>query len=91
MNKLIAVSVALLVAGCNTPMKLIAPEAKVISVPPDYYNCPVETKFPNTAKLTNKEVGSLILKLHKNNVTCKNSLDSIKTYLDNAQATVDKR
>lgn len=89
--KYFVVATGLVVAGCSTPVKLIAPEAKVVSVPPDYYNCPVETRFPDPSKLTNKEVGSLILKLHKNNVTCKNSLDSIKIYLDNAQATVNKR
>lgn len=89
--KKFVVAIGLVVAGCSTPVKLIAPEARVIAVPPDYYNCPVETKFPNTNNLTNKQVGSLILKLHQNNVTCKNSLDSIKQYLDNAQATVNKR
>lgn len=77
---------ALVLAGCShTPVKLLVPEAKVVEVPPDFYNCPVETNFPNSKKLTNAQVGSLLLKLQQNNMTCANSLNNIKEFLAEAE------
>ena len=79
----------LLLTGCSqTAVQLIAPEYKIIKAPDTLYNCPVETKFPKADTLTNKQVGALILKLQKNNVTCKNSADAVKKFYDDAEKTV---
>jgi hypothetical protein len=40
--------------------------------------------------LTDQEVGSLILKLQKNNMICKNSLDSLHQFYDDAEKTIGK-
>ena len=91
MNKIVVCCAALLLAGCGTAPKLIAPEYKVVTVPDDLYQCPVEKKFPDSRGLTNQQVGALILKLQKNNMTCKNSLDNIKSYLAEAEAKISKK
>jgi hypothetical protein len=72
-------------------MKLISPEYKVVKVPNELYNCPIEKQFPKSNKLTNEQVGQVILKLQKNNMTCKNSLDSIHQYLEEAETKTSKK
>ena len=92
MKKIALISSMLFLAGCaSSPIKLIAPEYKVVKVPNELYNCPIEKQFPNTVKLTNEQVGQLILKLQKNNMTCKNSLDAIHEYLNEAEAKTSKK
>ncbi len=79
----------LLLAACqHTQVALIAPEYKIVKAPDDLYKCPTVTKFPKDETLTDQEVGSLILKLQNNNVTCKRSLESIKQFYDDAEKTI---
>ena len=88
MKKIILLS-TLLLGGCaSDPIKLISPEYKVVKIPQDFYNCPVTTKFPKTEDLTNQQVGSLLLSSQQNNIKCKNSLDNIKKYMDEAEKSV---
>ena len=92
MKNIILISSIIFLTGCaSTPVKLIAPEYKVVKVPDELYNCPIEKQFPKSNKLTNEQVGQVILKLQKNNMTCKNSLDSIHQYLDEAEAKTSKK
>lgn len=82
----------LLLTGCSqTAVQLLAPEYKIVKAPDEMYNCPVETKFPKADTLTNKQVGALILKLQKNNMTCKQQLDAVKQFYDDAEKTVNEQ
>lgn len=80
-----------LLAGCQSELHFIAPEYKIVKAPDDLYVCPVEKKFPKADTLTDQQVGTLILKLQRNNVTCKNSIDSIKKFYDDAEKTVSEK
>jgi hypothetical protein len=92
MKKLLLIVPLVLLTACqHTQVSLIAPEYKVVKAPDSLYNCPIETKFPKPDTLTDKQVGSLILKLQKNNMTCKNSLDSLHQFYDNAEKTVQAK
>ena len=82
------ISLLLLTACQHTQVALIAPEYKIVKAPDDLYRCPTVTKFPRDETLTDQEVGSLILKLQNNNVTCRRSLDSIKQFYDEAEKTI---
>lgn len=83
---------SLFLGGCaSSPIKLIAPEYKVVSPPESLYNCPQLKNFGNSDQLTNEQVGQIILKLQKNNMTCKNSLDNIKSYVEQAKQTIEKK
>lgn len=79
----------LLLGGCsNESVKLLSPEYKIVKIPESLYECPTVKKFPDADKLTNQQVGSLLIKVQKNNIICKNSLDGIKKYMEEAEATV---
>jgi hypothetical protein len=93
MKKFIAISAFVLLSGCGTTeqLKLIAPEYKIVKPPEEMYNCPVVTKFPKTDKMTNEQVGTLLLNTQQNNITCKNSLDNIKKYMNQAEEAIQKK
>lgn len=92
MNRIVAVISLLVLTGCSTPtVKLIAPEYKVVSPPESLYNCPQLKNFSNYDRLTNEQVGQLILKLQKNNMICKDSLNNIRKYMDDARANINNK
>jgi hypothetical protein len=90
MKKLLLLSCVLL-AGCQTPVHLVSTEYKVVKAPDELYNCPVLKRFPNYETLTDQEVGTLIVKLQRNNLTCRSSVDSIKKFYDDAEKTVSTK
>ena len=82
----------LLLTGCSqTAVQLLAPEYKIVKAPDDLYNCPIETKFPNPDTLTNKQAGNLLLKIQTNNSICKNNMNSLKQFYDDAEKTVNEQ
>ena len=82
----------LLLTGCSqTSVQLLAPEYKIVKAPDDLYNCPIETKFPNPDTLTNKQAGNLLLKIQTNNSICKNNMNSLKQFYDDAEKTVNEQ
>ena len=90
MKKILIISLLLLTACQHSSVSLIAPEYKIVKVPDSLYNCPIVTNFPKPETLTDQQVGSLILKLHNNNMTCKSSMDSLHKFNDDAEKTVSK-
>lgn len=91
-NILVPVIALFILSGCSTPtVKLLAPEYKIVSPPESLFNCPKLTKFDNYTQLTNEQVGQIILKLQKNNMICKDSLDNIRKYIDDAKQEVENK
>ena len=91
MKKFFIFTVSLLVlSGCQTA-NLITPEYKIIKAPDSLYNCPVEKSFPKVDSLTDKDVGNLLLKLQRNNVICKNSLNAVHTLYIDAEKTINDK
>lgn len=85
MKKLLVLS--LLLAGCQstaTPTKL-----KVITPPDEMYDCPIKKQWPNWQKLNDTDVAKTIIELYKNNTRCKNSVDAIRKYLDDAKTQIE--
>lgn len=81
---LIALSL-LFITGCNDTRQVVT-TYKYMVVHPDeaMYYCPVLTKFPDWKTLTDAQVAKTVLTLHKNNLTCKSSIESIRKYLNEA-------
>lgn len=89
--KKIIVAACLFLAGCGSDIKLIAPEYKIVKAPDALYNCPVEKRFPKPDTLTERQVGVLLLKLQRNNLACKNSIEAVKNFYDEAEKTVNEK
>lgn len=92
MKKFIPLFGLLLLAGCDSgDPTLIKTELKVAVPDNSMYICPIENKFPNPATLTDVQTAKMLLRLYQNNKICKNSLDSIKAFIDNAQKTIERK
>jgi hypothetical protein len=54
------------------------------------YDCPIEKQYPNWQTLNDVQVAKTLIKLHKNNVRCKNSIDAIEAYLAKAKEQIEQ-
>lgn len=75
-----------LLTSCNDQQQIIT-TYKWMVVHPDVamFHCPVLKEFPDWKTLKDSEVAKTVLILHKNNITCKNSIESIRKFLDEAE------
>ncbi len=79
----------LALAGCqSTTPQLIKRQLVVVTPPNDMYECPIEKKYPDWRSLNDVEVAKTVLKLHKNNIKCKASLEAIKKFLADAKVKI---
>lgn len=85
MKKLIILS--LLLAGCQSTVS--STKLEVIIPPEQMYDCPIKTKWPNWQKLNDTDVAKTVVELYKNNHRCRNSVDAIKKYLDDAKSQIE--
>lgn len=78
-----ALVAALLLAGCQTSQQPVVVTTKrvPIDVPVGLFNCPVLKSMPEADNLTERQVAQLIVTLHRNNLTCRNSMDAIRRYV----------
>lgn len=79
----------LFLAGCQSSPLLVQTKLAVVTPPAEMYTCPIEKRFPNWQTLNDVEVAKTIVKLYKNNLTCKYSLEAIEKYLDKAKAQIE--
>ncbi len=91
MKLLLIPLIALGLIGCaKKSPNLIKEKIVVLQVPESYYNCPTVKSFPNPDKLTDIQVARLIVTLYQNNQTCKNSLEGIKKFIQEAEQITSK-
>jgi hypothetical protein len=89
MKKVIVVAILPFLAGCaSVKPNLITTEYKIVKAPDALYNCPTVTSFPKAATLTDQQVGALLIKLQNNNTTCKNSMEAIRQFYNDADKLV---
>jgi uncharacterized protein YcfL len=90
--KFVVLLFALLLVGCNDTQQVIT-TYKYLVVRPDeaMYACPVLKEFPNWKTLTDAQVAKVIVQLHKNNLTCKSSIESIRKFLNDADVRIRAR
>ena len=91
MKLIIPLVVAVLLAGCNSQEQIVTTYKYMVVHPEEaMYTCPVLKSFPNWKTLTDSQVAKTVVQLHKNNLTCKSSIESIRKFLDNADAITKK-
>lgn len=75
----------LFLAGCNDSNQVVTTYKHMVVHPDEaMYYCPVLTEFPDWKTLTDAQVAKTIVKLQKNNITCKSSIESIRKFLKEA-------
>jgi hypothetical protein len=91
MKKIILLVAVILLASCNDTKQVVTTYRHMVVHPDEaMYYCPVVKHFPNWNTLTDSQVAKLIVQLHKNNLTCKSSIESIRKFLDDADKSIKK-
>lgn len=74
---------AILLISCNDQQQIISSYKWMVVHPSEsMYYCPILKQFPKWQTLTDSQVAKTVLTLHKNNITCKSSLEAIRSFLD---------
>ena len=91
MKKIILLLAVVLLASCNDQTQVVTTYRHMVVHPDEaMYYCPVVKEFPNWKTLTDSQVAKLIVRLHKNNLTCKSSIESIRKFLNDADKIVKR-
>lgn len=92
MKKWILLCVAgLFLAGCNETNQILTTYKWAVVHPDEaMYYCPVLKKFPDWKTLTDAQVARTAVQLHKNNLTCKSSIESIRKFMKDADKRVKR-
>lgn len=88
MKKLLIVTAALMLAGCQTEQAITKTQLQVVIPDRSLFACPT-TKYPNPDTLTDVEVAKLLVTLQRNNADCKRNMNAIRTYLEDAKAQTE--
>ena len=89
MRYIIILSLLLLV-GCGSQSFILRSPRNVLVTPDEgIYNCEVVNTFPDTSTLTDTQVARFIVTLYQNNMQCRNSLDAIRAFLENARTAIN--
>lgn len=89
MRYVIILSLLLLVGCGSQPLIIRSPQNVLVTPEEGMYNCEVVNTFPDTTTLTDTQVARFIVTLYQNNMQCRNSLDAIRTFLENARTTIN--
>lgn len=90
MKKIILLLAVIALAGCNETQVVTSYRYMVVHPDEVMYHCPVLKQFPNWKTLTDSQVAKTVVQLHKNNLTCKSSLESIRKFLKESDETIKK-
>jgi len=91
MKKIILLLGVMLLASCNDTQQVVTTYRHMVVHPDEaMYYCPVVKEFPNWKTLTDSQVAKLVVQLHKNNLTCKSSIESIRKFLNEADQVVKR-
>jgi len=78
----------LFVAACSSEPVVVRSTQHVVVMPEEVmFNCPVVDTLPETKRLTDVQVARLIVQLYQNNTVCKNSMMTLRQFLEQARAT----
>ena len=90
MKKILIIPVLFLTA-CASPETIVTTtKYQVITPNAGMYNCPTIRAFPDPLTLSDIQVAQLIVQLYENNQTCKNSIEAIKKFLQDAKARIER-
>lgn len=92
MKAMMVAALALLLVGCSSNPLVLRSTQRVVVMPEEVmFNCPSFDSFPETNALTDIQVARLIVQLYQNNVVCKNSMNTLRQFLENAQRTINSQ
>jgi len=90
-NVLIAILVVLSVSACENTEEFITKEKPVVIMPDrEMLVCPNTVKIPDISTLTDLQVAQVISELKSNLEICKNKLQNVEIFLNDAKKRLEK-
>jgi hypothetical protein len=89
MRKFVLVAPLFLVACASEPVVVRSTQYQVVMPQESMFNCPTVASFPDSRTLTDVQVARLIVQLYQNNTTCRNSMNTLRQFLENAKKTAE--
>lgn len=89
MRKFILVAPLFLVACASEPVVVRSTQQIVVMPEQSMFNCPTVATFPEPRTLTDVQVARLIVQLYQNNTTCRNSMNTLREFLESAKRTAE--
>jgi uncharacterized protein YcfL len=91
MNVLILVLLGFIVIGCSYNEPTITTVRHRVVLPEEsMYTCSIIEQFPASRSLTDVQVARLLVELHQNNIQCRNSIITIRHFLESARARLEE-
>lgn len=87
-----ALGAGLLLSACASPDPVVVTSTKYRVVVPEesMFACDTVSRFPESRTLTDLQVARLLVELHQNNVRCRNSMQAIRHFLEDAKIRVEE-
>jgi hypothetical protein len=92
MRTVVTLGALLLLTACASPEPVVVTSTKYRVVMPEdsMFTCETVSRFPEPRTLTDLQVARLLAELHQNNVRCRNSMQAIRQFLDDAKIRVEE-
>lgn len=87
--RVLAVPLLLLLAACSSEFEPTVTRHVVVMPEESMFSCNTVERFPDHRSLTDLQVARLLVELHQNNVQCKNSMTTIRQFLENARSRIE--
>lgn len=87
----LAVASLFLFSACSSVQpELVTVRHRVVMPDESMMQCSVTSDFPDPARLTDMQVARLLLQLYQDNAQCKNSMDAVRKFLEDARVQVEE-
>jgi hypothetical protein len=82
---------ALVLTACSTTEPTVTTVRHRVVLPEEsMYACETVERFPDSRTLTDLQVARLLVELHQNNVRCRNSIETIRHFLESARVRLEE-
>ena len=89
MRKFVLAAPLFLVACASEPVVVRSTQQVVVIPERSMFNCPTIATFPDSRTLTDVQVARLIVQLYQNNTVCRNSMNTLREFLESAKRTAE--
>ena len=90
MRAAVALAAGFLVSACaSEPAVVTTTRYRVVMPDESMFACDTVSRFPEARTLTDLQVARLMVELHQNNIRCRNNMNAIHQFLEDAKTRVE--
>jgi hypothetical protein len=91
MRTIATLAAGLLLSACaSDPVVVTSTKYRVVMPEEGMFTCDTVSRFPEPRTLTDLQVARLLVDLHQNNIRCRNSMQAIREFLEDAKIRIEE-